>query len=459
MKSSIKSVILVMLIIASIYQTSMLWFDYPSDRNFFYNIIDENSSLIVDESVVNYELFYPKQVALFGGSVNSTYRLKTLSKSDDYNLAEDGITIIQQAFSKGVEINGFIPEEKLWKGPHILLMMPFSLTTTILEENLSIECDWLTESTSFERIYIYPSTEFGNDQITVYFTDNSLATRFGVNITIGDEKQLNNSLVRYMEQSESEDSLLYISTKLSQLDMFSEDRLLPINGQYFDLLENLYGDMYFYQGENRDNDRIKKYVDYFFINPEIVWSTEKNDVLRFGDLDAIVSYDSKGMFTYDLIKDITSKTPNLNKAYDILDSFLVKDTLLNQVEYQLDYYELTDTGVVFYFNYMLRGVPIVFENMETDFEVTHPMIVSVAGNSVEKYTRLLWKSQELIIQGNPFEVRFQKPIDQLLLKYDNGNLKIKDMYLGYHISDLSDGAFLQWIVELKDGRREYYELE
>ena len=457
MKMILKNTLLVMLIILSIYQTAMLWFDYPSDRNFFYSIIDDDSSLIVDESVMNYELFYPEEVAVYEGT-QGTYQKKKLNENDDFTLVSDGILLIQTSFNIGVPLEGAIFAKQLWENPHLLFKMPYTITEEILVNNLSVESTWIKPDMNIDYIYVYPA-DFTDNYVTVYFADESLTTKFGCKIPLDQSKQLNASLKRYLEEADDTEDLVYFSAKKSMLPIFLNERLLPNKDQTYDLLENLYGDIYFYEGEKRDSQQIKNFVDYFFLNPENIWKIENPEEVRYGDSEAIVSYDSKGLFRYELLEELTGKKVNLNKAYETYKIFLGKDTTLSQIEYRLSEYKVFEEEIVFYFDYYHRGVPIIFDSIEQDYGIETPMVLTVRGNTVVEYQRLLWRSQEVVIQGNQFEVEFQKPIDDLLSDYPDTDIKIADMYLAYHISDLVDGAYLQWVVELDNGKRGFYELE
>lgn len=458
MKVIAKAVVLVILIILSIYQTSMLWFDYPSDRNFFYNIIDEDNTILTDTAIINYDLFYPKQIAVYQGNDSTLYKAKNLLKSNDYALASDGILLTQEAFRIGMSISEPISKEQIWNKPHVVLLLPFSITKENLMSNLSIKNVDFEDDLLIDRVYIYPAS-LGEESMSIYLSDNALSNLIGFSIKVDQVKLLNSSVERYITQTESDINIDYVSTKQNHYNMFSQDRFLPNNSQNFDLLENLYGEMYFYKGGERDNAEVEAFANYFFISPENTWITERSSEVRYGDREAIVTYNDKGLFTYELIDDIVPKKLSLNSAYDIAKKFLTKDSLLTETEYRLTKYEQNQDSIIFCFDYYHRGVKIIFSDLKEDYGMDFPMMIEVKANSVVNYQRLMWKSQEILLQGNPFEVRFQNPIDKLLTEYNSDTLKINNLYLAYHIKNISDGAYLQWAVELENGIRSFYELE
>ncbi len=458
-KAIVKTIILVALVVLSIYQIAMLWFDYPSDRNFFYSIIDSESSLTEPNENEGFELFYPIRVATYQG-ISSNYELMELSSNDGVDIAANGLAVIRSAFIKGRHDNEYIREEELWDKQHVLLELPFTFEYKIINNNLNVDSSWLTETMSFDRVYIYPA-QFADEYMKVIFADKTLDKRFACTILIDDIKVLNEAMVKYNDQDntigKATNKILYASTKQKHLNMFNEDLLLPINGQYYDLLKNLYGDMYFYDGIKRNKEAIEEFVNYFFANPEVAWNTETSEVIRFGDLEVVVSYDDTGLFVYELIEEMDIKETSLNNAYVVASEFLKRDTILNQIEYELAGYQVNDEGVTYYYDYYYRGIPIIFGNMYKDYGQYYPMEITVNSSTVKSYKRLLWKSQEVVIQGNPFEVRYQKPLD-FLLSIEGNDVKIDKMYLGYYNLTISDGAYLQWIIELPNGRRAY-ELE
>ena len=76
---------------------------------------------------------------------------------------------------------------------------------------------------------------------------------------------------------------------------------------------------------------------------------------------------------------------------------------------------------------------------------------------MKSYQRLLWKTQEVFIQGDPFEVSYKAKLDEIIPGL--GDQQIQDMYIGYFSRDLADGAYLMWMVDTTEERGMQYELE
>lgn len=451
-----KTIVLSILVLTSIYQIAMLWFDYPSDRNFFLSIMDTETTFGASGSNQSYDLFYPRKVATYYQTNEGSYFFENLDNPN--NITPDSLfEIVKQALENGVVSSAFVAQEDLWSKGHLLLEMPFTIDITHVREAMKIESTWFKESMRFDRVYVYPG-EFADDYMTIIFADASLKTRFSCQIPVGNIKQLNDMTLEFVEKIHGQDEIRYISTKQRAFNRFENDVLLPAGGQYFDLMQNIYGEKYFYDGDERDMESLETYVDYYFLNPEIAWSTVTVDEAKYGDLEVVVSYNKKGLLSYSFIDQLENKATDLGNAYRAAIKFTEKDTILNQIEYELVKYDQTDDEVTFYFDYEYRGVPIHFDNLQEDIGITHPMEISVTGNTVISYKRLLWKTEEVLIQGDPFEVLYQRLLDRIVPEI--GDLKILDTYIAYYSEGFEDGAYLKWLVEVSDEKGVVdYELE
>ncbi len=460
-----KSVLLIILVFLSIYQTAMLWFDYPSNRNFFYSLVNDEQAVVNESNEMHDDLFFPEKISVFYGDGSKTYGVMSLSQSDSLNLVDDSIKVVFDSFDIGVLDNKQIDISELWDRSHVLIDLPYSITSELLKKELNIKSKWIDDAFSFERIYIFPEQEIDAYQaeqsmykgIRIVFADRKLTQLRSVNVQDERMQLLNDSLILYIDTLEEEQNHMFFSTKEQGLDIFEEDVLVPVNGQAFNLLSNLYGDMYFYEGDKRDDEQLERFVSYFFVNPKSTWKTNNVNEVRFGDLESVVRYTDSGLFEYQLNYEIENPETTLSRSLRVANDFLTKDRLLNQIEYALDDFERRGSEIVLYYNYKYRNVPLIFNDLSA-YSMKHPMEIVVSGNTVTKYRRIMWKSQEVVVQGSAFEVRFQKPIDDLLLIDAIQPLKLSDMYLGYRIDNVSDGAYLTWILENEE-ERYYVELE
>jgi hypothetical protein len=464
-KIYIKSSLLIVLVLLSIYQTAMLWFDYPSNRNFFYSLVNDEDAVVSENNETQNELFFPEKISVFFDDGSKTYGVMSLSQSDSLNLVDDSIKVIIDSFEIGQIDSHQIQTQDLWKRPHVMLDLPYAITDELLTNELNVKSKWVDEGFGFERVYIFPEEDVDSfhsetneySGIRIVFADQALENMISINIQDERMQLLNDSLLLHITTIEEERGYTYFSTKEKGLDIFVEDVLVPVNGQSFNLLGNLYGDMYFYESGVRDDEQLENFVSYFFINPKSTWSTNNVKEMRFGDLESVVRYTENGLFEYTVNFEIEDPKTSLYRSLRVANEFLTKDRLLNQTEYALDDFERRGDEIVLYYNYKYRNVPLVFNDLST-YSMRYPMEIVVSGNTVTNYRRIMWKSQEIVVQGSAFEVRFQKPIDDLLLVDAIQPLMLTDMYLGYRVDHMGDGAYLTWILESNE-ERYYVELE
>lgn len=450
-----KTVVLSILVVTSIYQLAMLWFDYPSDRNFFLNFIDTEATFSDNDQETAYDLYYPTKVATLYEVNLGNYVLKDLNNPDDV-IEENMFDVVKQALESGNVNTAFIPENELWDEQHVLLFMPFSINAEVVRDRMKIDSSWFKESMDFDRVYLYPGI-YADDYLRLVFADSTLTKRFSCQIPVGNIQKLNDLVLDYLEEAHGKDETRYVSTKRSELPWFEEDQLLPGFGQTFDLVQNIYGERYFYTGDERDSEAIRTFVDYFLVNPEVAWSTENPVEVRYGDLEVVISYNDKGLLSYSFINEIENKNTDLNNAYAAALEFMEKDTILSQIEYALVDYDYNQDEASFYFDYEYRGVPILFDGLTQEVGISHPLQIVVTGNTVKSYERLLWKTEEVLIQGDSFEVSYKAKLDQIIPEL--GEALIDNMYIGYYSKRLADGAYLMWIVDTSEERGLTYELE
>ncbi len=459
-KIHIKSVVLIVLVFLSIYQTALLWFDYPSNRNFLYPFIREEQNEMIEKKAAQKEAFFPEKVSIFYGDKENTYDIMSLSKSDSLNLVDDSLQVIIDTFSSGVEDKDQIQVAELWERPHILFEMPYTLTYDVFKDELGMKSKWMKKTFLFDRIYIFPELESeegqgGYNGMRIAFADSTLENLFSVNVQDERINLVNDSLVFFMNAMETEENSRYFSSKEAGLEHIENDVLIPVRGQVFDLLSPLYGDWHFYEGGVRDEEQLSRFFSYFFVNPKNTWKTITEDVVRYGDLESVVRYTKSGLFEYRLNSEFIARETSLLQSLHVANDFLGKDRWLNQLEYSLEKIEAKGNQVVLYYMYKYRNVPLEFTDL-TDYNMMYPMEIVVSGNTVTQYRRLMWKSQEVVVQGKAFKAQYQEALDEGMKQ--NNLETIENIYLGYRVEHFMDGAFLTWVLE-KDGRRYYVELE
>ena len=454
MKTILKSFVLAILILVSIYQTAMLWFDYPSDRNFFYNIIGSGVNTKQNVSKLDYDLLFPRELAYFSGSSPYLYARCNLSKSDNLNLLDSTLQLLEIAFEEGSLEEEEAKLGELWQERHLLMVLPYAFSGEQLLKDFMFKKSWISEEIELYYIYIIPA-QLGDEGLRIVFVNKEFSKGYRCLLATENIKLINDKLISDMARLEREKNEMYFSAKYEGIPLFPREVLLPSADQSFNFLKTLYGQLAFYEGEERDEKAFYGFSDYFFLNPEDSWSMENENEIRRGNIQALVSYDEEGLFEYSLIEEIKEKTVSVSDAYQMAEAFLTKDRLLAETEYYFDHYEILSDGIVFRYRYSYRDIPIYFGNLG-QYGMKAPMEIKVKGSRVINYKRLLWSGQDLLVQESPYRLRFQEPVDRWLEKQDKGNISLDNVMISYQIEQDSIHAKLGWTI---DSERERYFIE
>lgn len=451
MKTAFKVIILIVLVFASLYQTTRLWFDYPSNYNFFYSLMSEGDQLAANQEP-NYNLFYPKKLAVYTGVEEGGYNILTLSQSDSVNMIDDSLNLIKDAFQVGKVSSTSVQEESIWESPHLLFILPYTLTSSILELDYSVESNWFPDDYGFDRFYIMSS---GN-AVKLLFTDSSLSNMTEILVNEEQVTLFNEGMKEWMDVVSNMTLPTYISTKQAGYGYFENDVLLPVGGQSFDLRQQVPSVLAFMDGGRLNTNSFINFSKSFFRSPENVWNTTYENEIRVGDMQAVIHYDGSGLFDYQLIAELGERPTTIEEGLTLVDLFLANDRLLKDIEYRLVSYAFEDGKIYYYYDYEYRNVPVLFENIASGMR--YPMEVVVKDGTVIEYKRYLWSSQDVVTQGASFDVQFQKPLDHLLQIDSLQPMLIQNMQLAYRVDDMSGKAVLNWVVTI-DKERYFIELE
>ncbi len=451
MKTAFKMIVLMVLVFASFYQTTRLWFDYPSNYNFFYSLTTDGDILASNQEP-NYNLFYPKTLAVYTGIEVGDYKILTLSQSDSVNIIDDSLNLIKDAFQVGQPSSTTAEAENIWDNPHLLFILPYTLTDAILEEDYDVEDNWFPDSYEFDRFYIITS----GDAVKVVFSNSTLSEMMTILVNEEQVTLFNEGMSDWMEAVSQMTLPTYNSTKQAGYGYFEQDVLLPVGSQSFDLRQRVPSVLAFMSGGHLDIDSFITYSKSFFRTPESVWNTTFENEIRVGDMQAVIHYDDSGLFDYKLVAELDQQQTTVEEGLTLADEFLATDGLLKDIEYRLSAFEVTDSGIHYYYDYEYRNVPVLFESIDNSMK--YPMEITVKDKTVVEYKRYLWSSQDVVTQGAPFDVQFQKPLDELLQIDSLQPLLIQDMQLSYEVEDMSGQAILNWVVTI-DKERYFIELE
>ncbi len=213
-----------------------------------------------------------------------------------------------------------------------------------------------------------------------------------------------------------------------------------------------------------DNDSVTKfnpYINHYFLNPllkkeEITY----NGVHIFSELmRTVVKYDPKGVFEYSNIEAANNKQESSRlQAYNIARRFLKgNESIPKEVKKRLYLVDVDKIGseYIFYFNMRIGGIPVYFsKEKREEIGMDHMAKVTVKGSGVSKFK---WHVSELQpkLSGDSspqgkFTMKYTDALNAVLeyvaSQKDFSTLAIEDMQWVYMVNEASDDVYVRWII-------------
>ncbi|GKX28679.1 hypothetical protein SH1V18_11590 [Vallitalea longa] len=449
MKNNIlKTIILTVLIVLSLYQTTRLWFDDLSDLNLFSDIINYNSYKEEEKEEEGYYFIKPDIMATYIPQQEYVLIKKTNTQFQD--IFSNSIDFLKAIISNGEIVDKEISQETIWDKTNVLLKYPFVIESDLLAKDLNIKnLDFENEIDKFNEIVIAPAMM--DKYVYAYFiNDNYYDNIRALKIKRRDIEKSNQNLVTLINDNESKQVLpAFISTKNLHIKLFDNNVLLPEK----DLLytDEVYLKTPFFVDDNLDSAQLEDYVNGFFKN-NIKWKlTNKQDTgkITYTDESVFVYYDTKGIVEY-INNDIQNR-----KDLSVIDSYYVaekfineKDKIINKQEYSLsDYSENKNENMTtFYFSYKYNDVNInIPKSYLISLDMKYPMEITVMDGQVINYKRMILELDDYIKPPEQINVDYISVIDKMLNKYPDEK-SIEDMYLGYKIEYNEMNMKLEWTI-------------
>lgn len=444
-KTVLKSFLLMFLIIGSIYQTGMLWFEDVSDRNFFYNFIDSEDNITNNGVSSNKYIIKPSMLAIYLGDSEKEYTVVKRTSKEYENLYKEVINLLKDTFNNGRYEDIEVSNEDLWKKRSILINLSFPLSKDIITDGLSVK-RINADINYIKQLYIAPAS-LSDSNVKVYLTEHGTNKIYAYSVDKSIVNDINLNLNSFIALFESKSTSTYISTFKDNNSYFTNNVLIPLPSDNLMYKEEIYFTTPYINYEGFDIELLEQYVNGFFINPTIKWKIEKDNEIRFGDDSVIVKYNDEGIIEYTLINGSNESGQNVSEAYNIASRFLEKDSKLSEQEYYLDNYTVEEGKVTFYYNYGYDDFPIIMAE-----DNNYPMIITVSGGRVINYKRILLTNEEILRQRKPFRGKFEDAIDRFIENYNIESKNIKNMYLAYYWNEAKGYASMKWIIEHNNNR-------
>lgn len=432
---SAKTVILVLLILGVIIQTGQLWFEKASDHNFFYSFLPTKNR-VSDES---YKI-EPERIFVNLGNtkfvpmeVDQASALKLLIDAQLTQMLKNG-TFIEQRPINWLESL----EQK-----SVVYSYPVSLSAEAYADSFQERARGLRSmSLSFDTLIIKPART-SSEALRVYLIDQAQGTESIFDIP----KAPSEEIVAEINQMEvlSKDQLYYVSSEQNTLNFFKGNTFLP---QWRDS-SFLYSKI---SAKNpiETSSSFESCVALFFDNPVgIITSVDESGIPQASDSETVIKYNRETeILEYNNYAAIDKTPCSLPEAYTAAVNFMKRDsTLQNSVV--LSNAVLDGDIWRLYFNYTINSVPVfVFEPSSLNMTVMHAIEITVEGNAVTKYRRLV-KEIALSKYMGVLSDNFLDVLDTVLANEAllSEGQTIDDLKLGYNIMRNGEND-LRWFVKI-----------
>lgn len=443
--NKMKSFVIIILVIAAVYQTGLLWLEDTASHNFFYTVfgLGGQKEFTAEENV----LLLPSKFVI--GSGNKKYTVAYANSIEKEAVLSEGNDLLQEVLmqSETSTVKQTIPWEEILEEKCLLLEYHFFIPVSEYFENYNKKF-LIPTIKSFDCIALVPS-KTGNGTTNVYFINTSLGEYCNMSIN---KSRISTKLHAMLEAKQSD--LTYVSTKQSGFNLFRDSVFVP----------QWKGDSLPYRSVMEINPFMKdgsinRYflensVDSFFKNLEADWNrVDETGTFVFSDETVVVRYYPKGILeyysygTYD-----TEIKTDIVTGYQICKNFMNNDTSLETETYLSDV-EINGNEILYYFDYTIDNYPVLLsEAVQKEFDMPHAIEFCVRGNSVRKYKRYAHNFKAVDIKDKEISVEFLGALDQAIEQYqiNHEELEVKeveDMYLAYFVEP-NFTVTMKWITEL-----------
>ncbi len=96
-------------------------------------MVNDEQAVVNESNEMHDDLFFRKNICFYGDG-SKTYGVMSLSQSDSLNLVDDSIKVVFDSFDIGVLDNKQIDISELWDRSHVLIDLPYSITSELLKK-------------------------------------------------------------------------------------------------------------------------------------------------------------------------------------------------------------------------------------------------------------------------------------------------------------------------------------
>ncbi|WP_278873017.1 hypothetical protein [Anaerotignum lactatifermentans] len=450
-RNRITNVIIVVLVIAAVYQTGELWLEGTAGHNFFRAVKESISA--TDEASESDALLATRYAVGDGASNFSVYYPDKVGSSDMLEKANDVLQeILAENIGESTELEKADWKEML-QNKCIVMQYDFMINMDdYLEGMRSLKNG--QDLDSFDYITIVPARRTGEES-KAYFVNSQTNDC----VVYRAMKSKSAPILFEALQAETEGEMVYISTgQKTSSAVLRRNLFLPQWAELPYQYDTLRQVPAFEQEGAVSRMLLENTAERFFRNFSVDWSQrDENGNFVFSDSSVVLRYNpGSRMLEYYNYENYGSDGPKtaLLDGYQISCNFMTNDASL-----QTDVY-LADIGgsgneTVYYFDYAVNGLPVYLsESVQQEIGMKHAIEVTVSNNSVKKYRRYAVNYEASGAKDASLDVQFIDALDAANRLYQETVEQreiadVKNIALGY-FADRTEGIRLQWFVNLYD---------
>ncbi len=444
-----KVIILITLILASVYQTSKLWFEDSSDRNFFYRVLQENSLQIKEADIETGNLLEAMQLGVYLGTSDTEYTLVGRGDEAYEDILEAFDGVVEANFLEGEYQGKVTSDEVLWENQHFMLLSTLKLNQDLLKENFNVRTN-IGEIDSVKSITIVPISEEKN-LLDIYFESGETLDVYHYTLDVSEVRIDNQLLLSHLDAiSRKDTNVSYRSTRKNRLPFYETTILLPAINRDIRYHSSLVLGTPFVRKNEIDNEGLSKYVSTYFENPDVVTEIVSKDNVRYTDTNVIVKYDALGVVEFIGQNKQDADKTSLTLAKAITDKFISRTRFNSAFEVLFkDYYVNEDGSITMHYDLSYNGFPIIMDqDVKETYGMEAPIQVVVQGEEIVSYKRVLREVDEMLPQDAILEVRYVSALDQYITETGELEEPISKMYLGYRWNTTELDMGLNWVIEI-----------
>ncbi len=446
MKRSIKTrtylTAIALLFVLAVYQMVLIFWEMPGGGS--------GEKQRDEQELLSTNLLRPYVMYItLGGSERGSYARLDQEDEGFEAVFEQGYEVLERLWrEKGQAL--LISEEALpWEREKCIFTYTFQPDTVLIEAQLT-DAETVLPQESWQEIWILPS-QSASQPVEIYFI-NAQSEQYA--------KLAGDGGWRWEENQHLLDILLQQGTLLKKEHLATDWAWPGAFEQAGYVLEQtqretayrVKAESAFLLDGEMNRERMQQYAMQFFEYPETVSTKETDNTMLYINEKMTVKIDASGRLQYvETLTDAEKEQIPMQEAYQLAVEFLQQDIERSQtgdVQCVFSGCERAGGSYVFYFNYLIRGIPYRMEPVKTvEWRMEFPIKITVEGKRVRRYERYIIDIEVEKDSAYELQSTWLDAVD--LLEKRSWRLK-EAPRLTYYLS--GNRLVLQWEAETREGR-------